>query len=196
MAGTFTLSEKMLNEVKQKHGDQAEARLVAWQNLIQENGHLSAAEKLKKVNDFFNQVRFISDAVHWQQSDYWATPIEFLATNGGDCEDFSIAKYFTLKALGIEEEKLNLTYVKALSLNQAHMVVTYFEHPGSIPLVLDNLVPQVLSAEKRKDLLPIYSFNGTGIWLAKARGRREKIGSCKNLQHWNKVLRKMSIAMN
>ena len=85
-------------------------------------------EKLEKVNRFFNQVNFVSDAIHWQKKDYWATPIEFLASDGGDCEDFALAKYFTLKMLGVPEKKLNLTYVKAWKLNQSHMVLTYYNN--------------------------------------------------------------------
>ena len=61
-------------------------------------------------------MRFIDDIIHWNKVDYWATPIEFLASHGGDCEDFAIAKYFTLIQLGIPEEQLTLTYVKALRL--------------------------------------------------------------------------------
>ena len=59
---------------------------------------------------------FEDDDQHWHQADYWATPIETLASNGGDCEDFSIAKYFTLRELGVAEQCLRLTNVNALSL--------------------------------------------------------------------------------
>ena len=51
------------------------------------------------ANDFFNALPWISDDEHWGKRDYWATPIEMLATNGGDCEDFSIGKYLTLTQL-------------------------------------------------------------------------------------------------
>ncbi len=70
---------------------------------------------------------------------------------------------------------LRMTYVKALTYNQAHMVVTYFSKPESIPLVLDNLNPALLAADKRHDLLPVYSFNSTGLWIVKARGWANKV---------------------
>ena len=88
-------------------------------------------------------MQFINDQALWEQKDYWATPIETLSIGGGDCEDYAIAKYFTLKQLGVDESKLRLTYVKAIELNQAHMVLTYFENKRAVPLVLDNLINNI-----------------------------------------------------
>ncbi len=187
----FTLPPELLTEAEQHYGSSAKKRLLAWQSLIRDNGNLTDEEKLHKVNVFFNQIQFIDDTIHWKKEDYWATPVEFLATAGGDCEDFSLAKYFTSKALGISEKKLNLTYVKALRPKQAHMVVTYYKTPTSIPLVLDNLVPDILPATARKDLIPVYSFNGLGLWLAKSRGKGEKVGNSKQLKRWQHLLHRM-----
>jgi predicted transglutaminase-like cysteine proteinase len=149
-------------------------------------------DKLKRVNDFLNQMDFVDDLTLWKKEDYWATPIEFLSAQGGDCEDFAIAKYFTLKTMGMDEEKLNLTYVKALNLNVHHMVLTYYMTPDAEPLILDNLVGEIKSASQRTDLMPIYSFNGTGLWLAKQRGRGKLAGSSKRLQHWQNLMQRMS----
>lgn len=136
----------------------------------------------------------MSDQQHWGKLDYWATPIEFLATDGGDCEDYVIAKYFTLRAVGVPESKLYLTYVKAIRLNQAHMVLTYFKKATSIPLVLDNINPRILPATQRRDLIPIYSFNGEGLWLAKQRGKGKAVsGGEKQLKQWNDLLKRMDI---
>ncbi|WP_238696289.1 transglutaminase-like cysteine peptidase [Thiomicrorhabdus sediminis] len=171
----------------------AARRLESWQKVVDNNQNKTDQEKLEVVNNFFNQVRFIDDIVHWRQKDYWATPVELLATDGGDCEDYSIAKYFTLKALGVPESKLYITYVKAIRLNQAHMVLTYFETPRSIPLVLDNINPRILQANKRKDLVPIYSFNGDGLWLARERGRGKSVsGGTSRLKKWNLLLKRLN----
>ncbi len=188
---SFSISEKLLAGVRAQYGQSAERRLVAWQKLIHSSSGLSEDEKLKKVNAFFNQIPFVSDAIHWNKNDYWATPVEFLVSNGGDCEDFSIAKYFTLKVVGISEQKLNMTYVKALSLNQAHMVVTYHSTPSAEPLVLDNIDITIKPATKRPDLLPVYSFNGSGLWLAKARGRGQRVGGSDRLKRWQELLNRM-----
>ncbi len=193
---SFELPSELLDKVEQKHGDLARKRLLAWQELIRQDGSTTDREKLDKVNAFFNRVEFVSDLLLWKQEDYWATPVEFLMRNAGDCEDFSIAKYFTLKKLGVAENKLNLTYVKALKLNQAHMVVTYYQTPDAEPLVLDNLIPEIKPASDRDDLLPVFSFNGVGLWLAKARGRGELVGSSDRYRRWQDLLSRMPDGLN
>ena len=60
-------------------------------------------EKLYSINRFFNRFDFVDDLVHWNEKDYWATPIEFISTGAGDCEDYTIAKYFSLIELGVPE---------------------------------------------------------------------------------------------
>ncbi|MBT8346266.1 MAG: transglutaminase-like cysteine peptidase [Desulfofustis sp.] len=187
----FVLDSDMLESVKKKYGIGATTRLIDWQNMINSDQSKNDLEILQKVNDFFNQVKFIDDWLLWKRSDYWATPVEFLVENGGDCEDFSIAKYFTLKKMGVDEEKLNMTYAKALRLNQAHMVVTYYKTPGAEPLVLDNLDPEILPASERNDLMPIFSFNGSGLWLAKERSRGRKVGNSDRYKRWMDLLGRM-----
>ena len=188
----FHLDPEFLNRVEQKYGNSARKLLVTWEDMITSDTSKTDREKLEKVNQFFNQVEYREDIYHWGQKDYWATPIEFLVTFGGDCEDYTIAKYFTLKAMGMADEKLNLTYVKALTYNVHHMVLTYYSTPGSEPLVLDNIEPDILPASQRQDLLPIYSFNGTGLWLAKERGKGKFAGSSSRLQRWQDLMHRMA----
>ncbi|MBW1859818.1 MAG: transglutaminase-like cysteine peptidase [Deltaproteobacteria bacterium] len=190
--GSFRIDRGVLEQAEKKYGKDARVRLIAWEDLIREDTSSSDREKLEKVNRFHNQMNFVDDMRHWGQEDYWATPIEFLASQGGDCEDFSIAKYFTLKAMGVDEEKLNLTYVKALQYNMHHMVMTYYSTPGAEPLVLDNLVESIKPGSQRTDLMPIFSFNGTGLWLAKQRGRGKLAGSSSRVKRWRDLLEKMS----
>ncbi|MBU1138091.1 MAG: transglutaminase-like cysteine peptidase [Proteobacteria bacterium] len=190
-AGDFTLDQSILNAAEKKYNHMAVKRLLAWQDLIRNNQSISETKKLEKVNHFFNSIDFVEDAIHWKQKDYWATPVEFIASDGGDCEDFSLAKYFTLKALGVSEKKLNLTYVKALELNQAHMVLTYYSSPAAEPLILDNLIQEIRPASQRKDLMPVYSFNGLGLWIAKERGQGQMVGSSDRLTKWQGVLQRM-----
>lgn len=194
--GKFKLEEEILVKAEERYGPDARKRLLAWEKLIREDTSGTELQKLEKVNQFFNRLEFVSDYNHWKQEDYWATPVEFLASDGGDCEDFSLAKYFTLKAMGVEESKLNLTYVKALSLDQAHMVLTYFEVPGAEPLVLDNLIGEIKPASKRTDLLPVYSFNGTGLWIAKQRGQGQLVGKSDRLGRWKELLGRMPQGLN
>ena len=188
----FHLDTELLNKAEQKYGKSARSRLTAWEDLIVSDNSQTDLEKLEKVNQFFNMMEFVDDIDHWRVKDYWATPIEFIVTQGGDCEDFTIAKYFTLKAMGIKDEKLNLTYVKSITYNVHHMVLAYYSSPGSEPLILDNIVKDIHPASKRTDLLPIYSFNGTGMWLAKQRGKGKLAGSSSQLQRWQDLVQRMS----
>ncbi len=184
IADNAGLSQKLLDYVADKYGSRAMDRLLDWEELIKNNKDKNNSEKLKLVNEFFNRLRFISDKRHWKKDDYWATPVEMLATNGGDCEDFSIAKYFTLKQMGLPVKNMLITYVKSLTLNQAHMVLTYYKTEDSEPLVLDNLIDEIRPASERKDLVPVYSFNGDGLWLSKERGRGTFIGDSSSINLW------------
>lgn len=184
--------QQLLQRIETKYGKDARLRLENLVTLVTvEARGKPEDEKLQYVNNFFNRIPFIADIIHWRKEDYWATPVEKLATYGGDCEDFSIAKYFALKELGVPEAKLRLTYVKAIRLNQAHMVLTYFPEPTAMPMVLDNLVPGIRPAAERRDLVPVYSFNGDGLWLAKARGTGKRVGSSKKLSLWTDLMSRM-----
>nr|WP_293267621.1 transglutaminase-like cysteine peptidase [Neptunomonas sp.] len=184
---SIRLNNAYIQKLGQKYGPQAKLRLQAWQTLITDIANLPESEKLAQVNDFFNQVRFLDDIDHWGKKDYWATPVEFLISNGGDCEDFSIAKYYTLKEVGVDVSKLSISYVKALKLNQAHMVLTYYKKPSAMPVVLDNLIPEIKPASQRTDLLHVYSFNGDNLWLSKKGRRTTLVGTSDRLGPWVKL---------
>lgn len=189
----LNLTEALLKKIEANYSANARKRVESWQALIESSQSLSDTEKLEKVNQFFNsKVMFVNDIAVWGKEDYWATPLEFLSKGAGDCEDYSIAKYFTLKELGMDEQKLRITYVKAVKLNQAHMVLTYFENKRAIPLVLDNLDIEIKPANLRKDLVPVYSFNGKGLWLAKARGDGKRVGNASRLSLWEELAARMA----
>ncbi|KLV01386.1 sulfate adenylyltransferase [Photobacterium aquae] len=180
------LDDKDIEKAAKIYGDDAKLRLNEWQKLIYKSQAKSRTEmqRLGDVNQFFNQLTFIDDVKLWGLEDYWATPIEFIGAKGGDCEDFSIAKYFTLRELGVSDEKIRLIYVKALSLDQFHMVVAYYPEPSSIPYILDNIDPDMKLATQREDLVPIYSFNAQHLWLMKERGRGQLTGKSTRLSKW------------
>ena len=153
-----------------KMGPRAIAGARALQSLQAELQIADEADKLRGVNEFFNRrVLFRDDMEVWGQTDYWATPLEMLDKGAGDCEDYAIAKYFSLLGLGVPVAKLRLVYVRAQlggvgGPSQAHMVLAYYESATAEPLILDNLVSDVRSASRRPDLSPVFSFNGEGIW--------------------------------
>lgn len=170
---------------------EGQQRINDWQYLLTSQKQLGELEQLNVVNRFFNkQLRYIEDVDLWHEVDYWETPIEALWKGAGDCEDYAIAKYFSLRHLGVASEKLRITYVKALTQNRAHMVLTYYASPEAEPLVLDSLIDAIKPASQRKDLLPVYSFNAEGMWLPGAKGNK-KVGDTKRLSRWQDVLKKM-----
>ncbi len=166
-------------------------RIDAWQHLLATQKQTPEPEQLNVVNLFFNKhMRYVEDIDLWHVEDYWETPIEALWKGAGDCEDYAIAKYFSLRHLGVSSDKLRITYVKALRQNRAHMVLTYYSSPDAMPLVLDSLVDAIQPASQRTDLLPVYSFNAEGLWLPGAKGNK-KVGDTKRLSRWQDVLKKM-----
>lgn len=168
-----------------------------WQKLLSDAQKLGNTDKLKRVNEFFNRrIRFGEDWQIWGQSDYWATPMETLSKGKGDCEDFVIAKYFTLLLARIPNEQLRLVYVKASiggpnsKIVQAHMVLAYYATPDADPLLLDNLITDIRPASRRPDLMPIFSFSSQGVWAAAAGGTTQGAGGVGQLSRWQDLLRR------
>jgi len=183
--------EKVVSLLKSNYGERAEKRGNAWFTLINEQHQQNEQAKLEKVNRFFNQFHFIDDIKLWGVKNYWATPIEFIGVNAGDCEDYSIAKYFTLLEIGVPDEKMRITMVKAKHLNQYHMVLAYYETPASMPLILDNLDGEIKPANKRTDLIPVYSFNASQLWLNKEKGKGVLSGKSSRLKKWRNLKSRM-----
>ena len=71
------------------------------------------------------------------------------------------------------------------------MVLTYHPNPDAIPLVLDNLDPEIKPANERNDLIPVYSFNGDGLWLAKERNSGRSVGSSGRISLWTQMNARM-----
>ncbi|SFR43956.1 transglutaminase-like cysteine proteinase BTLCP [Marinobacter daqiaonensis] len=190
LATAFELGTELLNYIQQEYGTEARQRLETWQDLHQLAGSAPTRRQIRLVNSFFNRVPFISDLAHWNEEDFWATPVELLATNGGDCEDYSIAKYLTLRSMGVPDQQLRIVYVKALELNQAHMVLAWYPTPDADPLILDNLINQIRPASQRDDLEPVYSFNGEGLWRVRG-GRDKRSGTAEQLSHWRALTERL-----
>lgn len=182
--------ERMLGAAR-KLGPQAVAGTRALQLVLVSSRGLDDGGKLEAVNQFFNQqIAFHDDTEVWNQIDYWASPLEVLSQGQGDCEDFAIAKYFSLLALGMPTSKLRLVYVRAhlAGVVQPHMVLAYYAAVGAEPLVLDNLVGDVRKASQRPDLVPVFSFNSDGLWQGV--GTQAAGDPVARLSRWREVLAK------
>lgn len=189
---TYNISEEKVNQIADKYGDIAKKRVLLWDKMLEETKNKDILHKLKDINDFFNKIKYKTDPSHWGKRDYWATPFEFLGTGAGDCEDYAIAKYYSLIKVGVPENKLRIVYVKLKkrkgAYEEAHMVLTYYHKPDSTPIVLDNVNKKLKLATDRDDLSPVYSFNASGLWQAKNRGlTQERVGS-NNLKNWKSLM--------
>lgn len=191
--GLYHISKKQINAISDKYGLKAKQRVERWDRMLESSKDKKILKKLKNVNDFFNKIKYVTDKRHWKKKDYWATPLEFMGSGAGDCEDYAIAKYFSLIRLGVPDSKLRITYVtytkRRTKYEQAHMVLTYSHKVNSTPIVLDNINKKLKLASKRKDLKPIYSFNAAGLWQAKNKGSI-KMGK-NNLKSWKNLMKRI-----
>jgi predicted transglutaminase-like cysteine proteinase len=178
----------LLKKITKKYNIYAMKRFEYLQTILDKTKTAPDMIKLIEVNNYFNKVSYKSDIQLYKKDDYWATPWQFLGKDAGDCEDYVISKYFALIYMGVSPKKLFFTYVKSTKFKGAHMVLTYFKTPRSEPLVLDNNNNKVLPASKRKDLTPIYNFNGFSLERAKKRN-----GGKTNKSHkkWDRLLYNM-----
>ncbi len=185
---------KIINVLHEHYGERAAKRGRAWFEVLSLSYDLAELQKLEKINNFFNLLYFIDDSKLWGEENYWATPVEFIGANGGDCEDFAIAKYFSLLELGVPDEKMRIAMVKAVKLNQYHMVVAYYDTPGAVPLILDNIDGVIKPASQRQDLIPVYSFNGKQLWLNKEKGQGVLAGKSERLKRWSNLNQRIGLA--
>jgi len=183
-----------MTQAAQRTGPQALQGVRALQPLLQGLAESDDAARLDAVNRFFNgRIVFRDDLQVWHTEDYWASPLETLQQGAGDCEDFAIAKYFSLMASGVAASQLRLVYVRLQSggaggPSQAHMVLAYYPRANAEPLILDNLVTEIRSASRRPDLTPVFSFNSEGLW--QGNGGPRMGDAAERLSRWREVMRK------
>jgi predicted transglutaminase-like cysteine proteinase len=171
--------------------------LNSWLQMLNSAKSQGDEAKLQRVNDFVNRnIVFEDDFSIWEQTDYWATPLETIGQGRGDCEDFAIFKYLSLRSAGIPDSRLRLIYVKA-KLNTpngpvlvAHMVLAYYATPNAEPLVLDNLDKTIRPASKRSDLHPVFSFNGGAIFAGISGQEKASAGGIGRLSRWEDLLQR------
>lgn len=184
---------QLRSSMASRFGEPGVRRLQAWMEMLEAQSTKPLMQKISAVNDFWNeQVLASLDSRIWKEEDYWATPLESLGKGAGDCEDFVIGKYFSLKQLGVPTQQLRLIYVRARvggagsEKSIAHMVLGFYETPQSEPLVLDNLIPAIRKASQRTDLTPVFSFNAEGVYVD---GNRS--APAERINRWQSLLAKM-----
>jgi len=157
------ITDAIIKKAEKKYNAFAKNRFLGIQSeLLKDLKNASEIKKLNVVNTWFNYIKYKSDKKIYNQSDYWATLYEFVGKDAGDCEDYTIAKYYTLKALGVSPKKMKFTYViykDRKGKKISHMVLAYLKVPKPKSkkdiLILDNNNQRVLPASKRKDLVKV-----------------------------------------
>lgn len=105
------------------------------------------AKQIDFVNAFWNRFAYRSDQDVYNDKDHWATPGEFLSNKGGDCEDFALIKYWTLRKLGVPAENMSILVGQRLDRNETHAVLSVKDDKGKT-WILDNLLHKPVSEDK------------------------------------------------
>lgn len=137
-------------------------KVPEWLNMISSMRGHAPREQIAVVNDFSNRFRYVLDQDNYGRSDYWAIPREFL-TLGGDCEDFAIIKYFSLRQLGVPAESLRVVVVQDANLRIPHAVLAVYMRDDIF--ILDNQVREVVSHNKIAHYVPVFSLNERNWWM-------------------------------
>ncbi len=137
-------------------------RLEDWARILGALRQASPERQIASINEFVNGTDFVEDRDNWGMKDYWSAPGEFFA-NGGDCEDYVISKYLSLRQLGFRADDLRLVVLIDRNRRLAHAVLVV-ELDGR-SLVLDNLSDRVRSWSELPHYWPLYSLNEQAVWL-------------------------------
>lgn len=139
----------------------------AWQKLLGDLDGKDEMSQMKEVNRFFNKVRYIEDEKNFGMKDHWQTPREFMQ-RGGDCEDYAIAKYLSLKQLGFSASQMRIVIVQDKNLGGImHAVLEVSVNHKRY--LLDNQVKQVVAESDIFHYRPVYSINETAWWAYNAK---------------------------
>lgn len=181
-------TELLAAALRQRHGESGGRAFADWKAMMDAASGLPEARQVERVNDYFNRrIQIQEDQKVWGRPDYWASPGELLGAGRGDSEDFAIAKYFSLLALGVPADRLRLVYTQS-EREAVHMVLAWYENPGRDPLILDSHHGALVPAARRPDLRPVYSFNSQGVWDETAAAA--SAGSPRRLAVWEDTLRR------
>lgn len=133
----------------------------AWMKYLNKQKGKDKLTLIKEINKRMNKAKYITDNNNWGEKDYWATPGEFMA-KFGDCEDYAIIKYLSLRLLGFKENEVRVVAVKDLNLKIGHAILVAFVDGKTY--VLDNQIKQVVEAKTIRHYQPIFSISTKTWW--------------------------------
>lgn len=132
--------------------------LQQWKSFVDGLKGRDPLAQLEAVNAYVNTVPYQTDRDRYGTVDHWATPREFFGRSG-DCEDYAIAKYLSLRKLGWSADALRILVVNDEVRRELHAVLVAF-HNGTA-YVLDNLARSVRDHRSVRTYRPIFSINET-----------------------------------
>jgi predicted transglutaminase-like cysteine proteinase len=133
-----------------------------WQAFLHKVKKSGRMAQLDAVNRYMNRAAYITDPVNYGVPDYWATPRQFFQKDG-DCEDYAIAKYMSLRELGWPVDALRIVVLLDENLKLPHAVLVV--RMDGRTYVLDNQIEQVVTDDRIHHYRPIYSINEKAWWL-------------------------------
>jgi predicted transglutaminase-like cysteine proteinase len=124
-------------------------------SLVETGGRNERRTQLGKINRAVNlAIRPASDWAQYGYADFWASPLQTLASGAGDCEDYAIVKYVALRALGIAESDLRLMIVRDDKHQTEHAIVAVRDEQKW--LILDNRTMFIINAEDARYYNPLF----------------------------------------
>jgi predicted transglutaminase-like cysteine proteinase len=135
---------------------------AVWTDFLAGLKGLDSRAQMEAVNRWANAKPYVEDIANWGLPDYWETPGEFIA-HGGDCEDFAIAKYFSLVRLGFAARDLRIAVVSDSRAHDFHAVLV--ANIDGTEWLLDNQIAQMVPLASQPQYTPIYALNEQGWWL-------------------------------
>jgi predicted transglutaminase-like cysteine proteinase len=150
------------NEVCTRSSQTTECHINTWWNFLQGLRGKTPRAQLDAVNRFVNEQNYVGDETNYGREDYWAQPGQLMA-NGGDCEDFAIMKFFSLRKLGWPAESLRLVVVQDTKLRKQHAVLAV-ESDQDV-LILDNQNQRIQSQNSIPHYAPVVSMSDDQWWL-------------------------------
>lgn len=157
--------------------------LKRWREIVTAAKAQPYENRLKSINTSFNRWPYKLDIEVYGVREYWATPKEFII-NSGDCEDYSIAKYYALRNVGFSNDELRIVVLQDTIRGFGHAVMAAYV--GDDILILDNTTQLVLPHSKFGHYDPKVSMNETSRWAHVAsKARRSKSASGDSLSAGN-----------
>jgi predicted transglutaminase-like cysteine proteinase len=130
-------------------------KLRTWNSFLESIRGQDRESMVREVNDEMNHFLYVPNA-------HWETPLEFYFMNG-DCKDYAVAKYASLRYLGFFPDELRIVVGKDTHAQVEHAILVVYLDGKAI--VLDNRISRVINASNVYDFRPTYSVNEVSYWL-------------------------------